>query len=68
MKTFQNNGLLMIDGTYRLFKNNYVLIVLGTSDAVHKVHPICFSLTTVENEYSYMHILNSVQKIYQEKF
>ena len=44
------NGCYHFDGTYKLVKNGFPLIVLSRTDAVHRVHPIAFCLTSHEQE------------------
>ncbi|CAF0781332.1 unnamed protein product [Brachionus calyciflorus] len=44
------NGCYHIDGTYKLVKNGFPLIVLTRTDSQHKVHPIAFCLTSHEQE------------------
>ena len=54
----------MTDGTYRLTKSNYILLVLATQDSNHKIHPICFNITYIENERSYTCLFEHVRKYY----
>lgn len=55
--------LIQVDGTYRLVKNNYVLLVLGCQDAAGVFHCIGMCLSSNENSRAYSFMLNGMKEL-----
>lgn len=56
-------GAYHIDGTYKLIKNKFVLIVFGKTDMEQKFHPIAFCISSHEKEVDYLHFYNGLKEI-----
>ena len=56
----EQNGMFHIDGTYKIIKYNFPLIVLGITDMERQFHPIAFMFTSHEQEQDYVHFLGSL--------
>ena len=54
--------LLQVDGTYRLSKNNYVVLVLGCQDLGGQFHSLCYALTSNENTESYVMLMSGFNR------
>ena len=50
MKNCEKSGVFHIDGTYKLIKNGFPVIVLGVSDIQGSFHPIAFCISSNEDE------------------
>lgn len=50
MKNCEKTGMFHIDGTYKLIKNGFPVIVLGVSDIQGVFHPIAFCISSNEDE------------------
>ena len=51
--------MMALNGTYKISKENLVLVVMANTDRKHSHHPISFMLTTDETEESYRFILET---------
>lgn len=58
--------LINLDGTYKLVKNNYILLVIGCQDYGGIFHALGACLTSNENNRSYSFLLNAVKSIYAD--
>jgi hypothetical protein len=54
------NGMFHIDGTYKIIKYNFPLIVLGITDMDRRFHPICYMFTSHEQEQNYNYFFDSL--------
>ena len=50
MSKCANKGVFHIDGTYKLIKNRFSVIVFGVGDIAAEFHPIAYCITSHENE------------------
>ncbi len=50
MMKCENSGVLHIDGTYKLIKNRFPVMVLGITDIAGEFHPIAQCVTSHEKE------------------
>ena len=50
MMNCEKRGVFHIDGTYKLLKNGFPLVVIGVSDIRGQFHPIAFCITSNEEE------------------
>ena len=49
----ERNGVNHIDGTYKITRNGFPLVVYGVTDIQGHFHPICFFVSSHENESDY---------------
>ena len=56
----EQNGTFHIDGTYKIVKYNFPLIVLGITDMERQFHPIAFMFTSHEQEQDYDHFFDCI--------
>ncbi len=49
MSNCEKKGMFHIDGTYKLVKNHFPVVVLGITDLSGKFHPIAFCITSHED-------------------
>jgi hypothetical protein len=56
----EQNGMFHVDGTYKIIKYNFPLIVLGITDMERHFHPIAFMFTSHEQEQDYVHFFSSL--------
>jgi hypothetical protein len=56
----EQNGTFHIDGTYKIVKYNFPLIVLGITDMERHFHPIAYMFTSHEQEQDYDHFFDSL--------
>ena len=57
---YLNDGVLQIDGTYRLTKNNYPWIICGVVDRQGKLHPIAFMISNQETILEFKALLTGI--------
>ena len=50
MKNCEKEGVIHIDGTYKLIRNGFPLLVIGVTDIQGTFHPIAFCITSNEDE------------------
>ena len=49
MSNCEKQSMFHIDGTYKLIKNHFPVVVLGITDLACKFHPIAFCITSSED-------------------
>jgi len=62
----ENSGVLHIDGTYKLIKNRFPVMVLGITDIAEEFHPIAYCVTTHEKEEDFIAFFSAVKKLSTE--
>jgi hypothetical protein len=56
----EQNGTFHIDGTYKIVKHNFPLIVLGITDIERKFHQIAYMFTSHEQKQDCFCLLQNV--------
>ena len=57
------NGVHHIDGTYKITRNGFPLILYGVTDIQGHFHPICFVVSSHENETDYEHFYDGLIRL-----
>ena len=66
MMKCENTGVLHIDGTYKLIKNRFQVMVLGITDIAGEFHPIAYCVTSHEKEEDFIAFFSAVKKLSTE--
>ena len=66
MMKCENTGVLHIDGTYKLIKNRFPVMVLGITDIAGEFHPIAYCVTSHEKEEDFIAFFSAVKKLSSE--
>jgi hypothetical protein len=53
MANCERQGMIHIDGTYKLVKNHFPVVVIGITDIAGQFHPIAFCITSSEDTHSF---------------
>jgi len=56
-------GMFHIDGTYKLTKEGFPIIIFGKTDFDHHFHPIALSISSHETEADFIYFYKGLQKI-----
>lgn len=59
-------NMFHLDGTYKIIKYFYPVIVFGCSDISHEFYPIALSITSHETMVDYLHFLNELKKLVEK--
>ena len=59
-------GCYHIDGTYKLIRNQFPLLVFGRTEKQNKFHLIAFCITSHEKEEDFVHFYNGLIRLADE--
>ena len=53
MMNSEKSGVMHLNGTYKLIKNHFPVVLIGVSDIQGTFHPIAFCITSAEDTHSF---------------
>ena len=66
MENCGRDGVFHIDGTYKIIKNRFPLLVFGITDLRRTFHPIVFNITSHETESDFIYFYKNIIKLWKE--
>ena len=66
LSNLSREGMFHIDGTYKITKNGFPLMVFGITDMAHTFHPIAFCVTSHESEADFSEFFNGIIKVAED--
>ncbi len=63
MNNCERIGMFHIDGTYKLVKNHFPVLVLGITDIAGRFHPIAFCITSNEDTHTFTEFYSGLRDL-----